>query len=68
MTAKGSKYRFPVQKDFQKMSRKFAASLNEFRNRWCKQEHVECDALKVGSCPNDENFVHFFVLFRVVFK
>ena len=28
------------------MSRKIAASLNEYCNRWCKQEHVECDALK----------------------
>ena len=28
------------------MSRKIAASLNEFCNRWCKREHVECDALK----------------------
>ena len=25
---------------------KIAASLNEFCNRWCKQLHVECDALK----------------------
>ena len=24
----------------------FARSLNEFCNRWCKREHVECDALK----------------------
>ena len=23
-----------------------AASFNEFYNRWCKREHVECDALK----------------------
>ena len=23
-----------------------AGSLNEFCNRWCKREHVECDALK----------------------
>ena len=28
------------------MSQKIAASLNEFCNRWCKREHVECDALK----------------------
>ena len=29
------------------MSLKIAASLNEFRNRWSKREHVKCDALKV---------------------
>ena len=28
------------------MSQKIAASLNEFCYRWCKREHVECDALK----------------------
>ena len=28
------------------MSRKNAGSLNEFCNRWCKRERVECDALK----------------------
>ena len=32
--------------DFQKCREKNAASLNEFCNRWCKREHVECDALK----------------------
>ena len=44
--AKGPKYRFPVQTDFQKCREKIAGSLNEFFNRWCKREHVECDALK----------------------
>ena len=44
--AKGPKYRFPVQIDFQKCCEKIAGSLNEFCNRWCKREHVECDALK----------------------
>ena len=44
--AKGPKYGFPVQIDFQKCREKFARSLNEFCNRWCKREHVECDALK----------------------
>ena len=28
------------------MSQKIAASLNEFGNRWCRREHVECNALK----------------------
>ena len=41
-------YRFPVQTDFQKCRNKIAASLNEFCNRWCRREHVECDALKDG--------------------
>ena len=36
--------------DFQKCREKIAASLNEFCNRWYKREHVERDALKVGSC------------------
>ena len=32
--------------DFQKCREKIAGSLNEFCSRWCKHEHVECDALK----------------------
>ena len=32
--------------DFQKCREKIAGFLNEFCNRWCKREHVECDALK----------------------
>ena len=35
-----------MQIDFQKYREKIAGSLNEFCNRWCKREHVECDALK----------------------
>ena len=35
-----------MQTDFQKCREKLAGSLNEFCNRWCKREHVECDALK----------------------
>ena len=27
------------------MLQKIAASLNEYCSRWCKREHVECDAL-----------------------
>ena len=34
-----------MQIDFQKCLEKIAGSLNEFCNRWCKQEYVECDAL-----------------------
>ena len=32
--------------DFQKCCEKNAAFLNEFGNRWCKREHVECHAFK----------------------
>ena len=35
-----------MQIDFQKCREKIAGSLNEFCNRWCKRQHVECDALK----------------------
>ena len=35
-----------MQIDFQKCREIIAASLYEFYNRWCMQEHVECDALK----------------------
>ena len=35
-----------MQIDFQKCREKIAGSLNEFCNRWCKREQVECDALK----------------------
>ena len=35
-----------MQIDFQKCPEKIAASLNEFCNRWCKREHVECEASK----------------------
>ena len=44
--AKGPKYRFPAKIQFQKCREKITASLNEYCSRWCKREHVECDALK----------------------
>ena len=44
--SKGPKYRFPSNIDFLKCRREIAASLNDFSNRWCKQENVEPDALK----------------------
>ena len=37
---------FPSNIDFPKCHREIAASLNDFSNRWCKQENVEPDALK----------------------
>ena len=43
--AKGPKYRFHVQIDFQKCREKIARSANKVYNRWCKREHVEVDAL-----------------------
>ena len=43
---KGPKYRFPAKIVFQKCRENVAASLNEYSNRRCKREHVECDALK----------------------
>ena len=44
--AKGPKYRFPAKIDFQKCREKIGASVNEYCNRCCKRNHVECDALK----------------------
>ena len=44
--SKGPKYRFPSNIDFPKCRREVDASLNDFSNRWCKQEHVEPVALK----------------------
>ena len=43
---------------------------NCFINRLCFSSFkCSVDFLKVGSCPNDDNFVQiFFVLFCVVFK
>ena len=32
--------------DFQRCGENIAASLNEYCSRWCKKEHLECDALK----------------------
>ena len=43
--SKGPKYRFPSNIDSLNVI-EIAASLNDFRNRWCKQENVEPDALK----------------------
>ena len=44
--SKGPKYRFPSNVVFPICRREIAASLNDFSNRWCKQENVEPDALK----------------------
>ena len=47
--AKGPKYRFPTKINFQKCREKIAVPLNEYWNRWCKREHVECDVLNIGN-------------------
>ena len=44
--SKGPNYRFPSKIYFPKCLREIAPSLNDFSNRWCKQENVEPDALK----------------------
>ena len=46
INSKGPKYRFPCNINFPKCRREIAASLNDFSNRWCKQETVEPDHLK----------------------
>ena len=50
--SKGPKYRFPSNIDFLKCRTEIAASLNDFSNRWCKQENVEHDALKEWKINN----------------
>ena len=43
--SKGPKYRLPSQIDFNKCREEIAVALNEFCKRWCRREHVECNAL-----------------------
>ena len=43
--SKGPKYRLPSQIDFNKCREEIAVALNEFCNRWCRREHVGCNAL-----------------------
>ena len=50
-----------MQIDFQKCREKIAGSLNEFCNRLCKRDHVECDALK------DWKFNIFYFIDRHIF-
>ena len=50
--SKGPKYRFPSNIDFPKCRREIAVSLNDLRNRWCKWENVEPDALKEWNINN----------------
>ena len=46
--SKGGKYRFPSNIDFPKCRGEIPASLNDLSNRWCKQENVEPDSVKVS--------------------
>ena len=46
IASKGPKYRFPSQIDFNRYREEIASALNDFGNRWCKRESVECNALK----------------------
>ena len=45
IVSKGPKYRFPSNIDFNRCREEIASALNDFSNRWCKHESVECNAL-----------------------
>ena len=44
IVSKGPKYKFPSQID--RCREEIASALNDFGNRWCKRESVECNTLK----------------------
>ena len=46
IVSKGPNYRFPSHIDFNRCREEIASALNDFGNRWCKRESVECHALK----------------------
>ena len=46
IVSKGPKYRFPSQIDFNRCREEIPSALNDFGNRWCKRESVECNAMK----------------------
>ena len=46
IVSKGPKYRFPSHIDFNRCREEMAFALNDFSNRWCKRESVQCNALK----------------------
>ena len=39
-------HRFPSQIDFNRCREEIASALNDYGNRWCKRESVECNAMK----------------------
>ena len=46
IVSKGPKYRFPSHINFNRCRLEMASVLNDFGNRWCTRESVECNALK----------------------
>ena len=46
IVSKGPKYIFPSQIDFNRCREEIASALNDFGNRWCKRDTVECNAMK----------------------
>ena len=46
IVSKGPKYRLPSHIDFNRCREEIVSALNDFGNRWCKRESVECNALK----------------------
>ena len=45
IVSKGPEYRFPSQID-NRCGKEIAFALNDFGNRWCKRESVECNDMK----------------------
>ena len=46
IVSKVPEYRFPSQIDFNRCREEIASALNNFGNRWCKRDSVECNAIK----------------------
>ena len=46
IVSKDPKYRFLSYIYFNRYREEIASALNDFGNRWCKRERVECNALK----------------------
>ena len=46
LVSKGPKYRFPSHIDLNRCREESSSALNDFGNRWCKRESVECNTLK----------------------
>ena len=46
IVSKGPKNRSPSHIDLNRCREEIASALNDFDNRWCKRESVECNALK----------------------
>ena len=46
IVSKGPKYRFPSHIDFNRCREEIASAFNDFGNRWCNRESIECNALK----------------------